>query len=349
MEHYIAPTGLIVKEYLEANEMNQKELSMRTRTSEKHISNVLNSKARLTEEMAIKLEKVMPDVPASYWLNYESKYREYLARIKEKHAIETQDLSAISKRFKFAELYKGLQLTLVEQAIETLKLLRISSFEAFDETYNIESAFFMEDGGEREAVALWLRLSEESIDLQNESLDTVPYDVDKLKARLIDIKQIALNEDFEESIEQCRMVLNQVGVYLVLYDALRNSKVRGAVTYWENHPAIFLSRRYKTHDTSWFALIHEIGHLLLHVNQETIISMEGDTSQLEVEANQFARDFFVGRKAYDRFVLEGQFTDETILSFSKEQGLLAGMLVSFLHHDKVIPYNQFQHLKCRLE
>lgn len=80
---FMVLTGDIIKEYLDEYGITQKELATRTGISEKHISNVLSGHARLTEDFALKLEKVMPEVPASYWLNYECKYREYLARQKE--------------------------------------------------------------------------------------------------------------------------------------------------------------------------------------------------------------------------------------------------------------------------
>lgn len=80
MHEYIVAPGKIIKEYLDARRITQKEVSKRTGVSERHLSRLVNGKAGLTADMAVKLEKVMPDVPASYWLNYEMKYKEYLAR-----------------------------------------------------------------------------------------------------------------------------------------------------------------------------------------------------------------------------------------------------------------------------
>jgi addiction module HigA family antidote len=80
MDEYIVAPGKIIKEYLDARGIIQKEVSKRTGVSERHLSRLVNGKAGFTADMAVKLEKVMPDVPASYWLNYEMKYKEYLAR-----------------------------------------------------------------------------------------------------------------------------------------------------------------------------------------------------------------------------------------------------------------------------
>lgn len=76
----LVPTGSIIKEYLDEYGITEKELAKKFDISEKYISNVLNSNNKLTEEFAYKLEKVLTSIPASYWLNYEAKYRNQLAR-----------------------------------------------------------------------------------------------------------------------------------------------------------------------------------------------------------------------------------------------------------------------------
>lgn len=83
MSGFVVAPGEVLKEYLDARGYTQKEVSSCLGVSERCLSKVLNGKTRLTEEMALKLEKLMPDVPASYWLSYEIKYQEYLAREKE--------------------------------------------------------------------------------------------------------------------------------------------------------------------------------------------------------------------------------------------------------------------------
>lgn len=99
-------TGRIIKDYLEARDVTQKQLHIRTGISERHISKVLHGHARLTEEFALKLEKVISGVPASYWLNYEAKYREQVARDEEAKEIGKWDLKSLKKRFYFQRFFK---------------------------------------------------------------------------------------------------------------------------------------------------------------------------------------------------------------------------------------------------
>ncbi len=343
---YLVSTGKLIKDYLDEYNINQKKLANRTGMSEKHISNVLNGNSRLTEEFALKLEKVLQPIPASYWLNYEAKYREYLARQEELQTLSKRDLIAISKRFRFNDVFQGLNLNLVEKANEMLKLLKISDFEQFDRAYKDLSIDFMEDGGEREAIAIWLNLCESEIEIQNIDLKDKKFNRDSLEAELEKFKLLSHNEDTHKSLVSCQKLCNKLGIYFVMCEGITNSKVRGALTTYKNHPAIYISGRFKSHSHIWFAIMHEIAHLILHYDKkETLISFEEDSQNIkEDEANKFARDVFISEEDYERFIENRNFTKEKILEFAHNQNLLPCFVVAFLKHDGLIEYNQFTHL-----
>ncbi len=343
--NYLVPTGNIIKEYLEEYGISQKDLAERINSSEKHISNVLKGKNRLTEEFALKLEKVIVEVPASYWLNYEAKYREQVAREEEMATVQKWNLQEIAKRFHFKEVFKGLDIPLTQQAIEMLKLLKISDFNNFESVYNKIAVDFMEDGGEKEALVIWLNMCEEEIEIQNKELDTVLYKENNVKENLKNFKLLSNNRKTEASINSCRKLCNKLGIYLVFCEAITNSKVRGALTTYKNHPAIYISGRFKSHSNTWFALMHEIGHLLLHYNKnDVIISYEDEEDNKEREANEFARNFFIDPIKYKQFCDKNQITAEMIKKFAKEQGIIPEYVVARLQHDKIIGYEQFNYL-----
>ncbi len=321
---FLVPTGRIIKEYLDERKISQKDLAHRIDVSEKHISNLLNGKTRLTEDMALKLERVMPDVSAGYWLNYEAKYREYLAREKEQEWLESLDLKAIAERFHFKEVFKGTQMTLVEQAIEMLKLIGVSSFDQYRFAVTVSGIELMQDGGEPEAVIVWLKLCEEGIEEQNPTLEDIPFSKAKLRKVIPLLKDIAANTDLDASLESCRKLLNQQGVYLVIEPTITSSKVRGALSTWNGHPAIFISGRFKTRDHVWLTVLHEIAHLLIHYDPKmTLVSYEGLTSEgtKDIEASHLAQDFLVGATDHASFKSAGSFTGDSVRRFAVSQGV----------------------------
>ena len=350
---FMVPTGFIIKEYLDEYGINQKELCKRLGMSEKHISNLLNGKSRLTEEVALKLETIMKDVPASYWLNYETKYRLYLAQVAEDKNILDLDISSIAKRFKFNEVFSGLDWDIAKQAKEMLKLLGISNFDNFDATYSNLAVDFMEDGGELESIIIWMKLCESEIYVQNEDLNNMVYSKDKLEESLGLFKAISLNSSIQSITESCKTLCNELGIYLVICKAITNCKVRGALTTYRNQPAIFLSGRFKTHDHIWFAFMHEIGHLLLHYDsRNAIISYDEDVLQDDIkekEANAFARDFLITSEDYMKFLKKNDFSEKSIRLFASNQKIRPGLVVGRLQRDKIIEQNKLNYLKDRID
>lgn len=342
-------TGDIVKEYLEQRGISQKDLANRTGFSEKHISNVLSGHARLTEDFALKLEKVIPDVPASYWLNYESKYREHLAREKEIYNLNTVDLKKVAKKFRFKDVFKGLNLSLAEQATEMLKMLGISDFANFNAAFQNLETEFMEDGGEKEAIAIWLSLCEDEVELQNSDLTNIDFLKVQLKTSLPKFKNIANNDNLEVSLKSCKKLLNSLGIYFVVCEAIPGCKVRGALTQYRGRPAIYISGRFRTQDYVWFAIIHELAHLLLHYQKnDVILSYEDnvpDSREKEKEANEFARDFFIDRPAYKSFTTKNEFTSTSIRNFAARQKVTAAIVVGQLQHDGFISYAEGNYLR----
>lgn len=68
------PPGATIKEQLEDKGISQSEFAAKMEMSEESLNRLLNGKARLTSEIATKLENVL-GVPAKFWINLETIYR----------------------------------------------------------------------------------------------------------------------------------------------------------------------------------------------------------------------------------------------------------------------------------
>lgn len=350
--NYFTPTGELIKEYLLEKGISQKELATRLNISEKHISNFLSGKIHLTEEMAIKLEFIFNDIPASYWLNYESKYREFLAKKGFDLNLKQSNIREIAKKFKFKEIFsKNCELDIWAQAKEVLKLLSISSFENFDNSYNNIPVEFFQDGGEKESIVIWIKLCEKLVNEQNKIDEEAKFSLKNLRDNLHKFKNIALNSNIQESMNTCRKLCNKLGIYLVIREPISNSKVRGVLTTYNNRPAIFLSGRYKTHDHIWFAFIHEIKHLLDDYNKKEVYVSFDDIDKLsekEIKAHEYARDYFINPVDYKKFINEKNFDSTSLERFAKSQNVNIGMLIGRLQHDGFISNSSYNYKKNRM-
>ncbi|WP_455819588.1 ImmA/IrrE family metallo-endopeptidase [Clostridium butyricum] len=352
--NYCVPTGVIIKEYLEEKNISVEELANKYKIDQKYLVDLLNGKSGLTIEIANILNKALPEITASYWLNLEDKYNEYIANEKKEKSkllsCSKEQLKELSKKFKFKEVFKGLNWSLEKQAIEMLKLLQIRSFDKFNEAYSKYKVDFFQDGGETEAIAVWINLCKEEVFVQNDDISDINYSKEQLKNNLIMFKNIAYNENLDATINNCRRLCNRLGIYFVDLDPISNSKVRGALLTYEDHPAIFISRRFKTHDHIWFAIAHEIGHLMLHYQKDDIlISLEENETidDKEEEANKFARDLFIDSEEYNKFIAKGEFTSKAIEVFAAKNRILAGMLIARLQHDGYLEMSYMNYKKIR--
>lgn len=81
------PPGATIREQLNERGMSQKEFAARMDMSEKHISRLINGEVQLTPEVAIRLEMVL-GVPAKFWNNLETIYREKLLKVKLENSMD---------------------------------------------------------------------------------------------------------------------------------------------------------------------------------------------------------------------------------------------------------------------
>ena len=352
MKEFIIPTSELIKDYMEHFSVTKEDLSIKTGVSQTKIDKILNDKIRLDPELADKIAKVFEGLNVDYLLNYDQKYKEYLDEIDVVIDFEEDELKKISEKFKFSQVFKGLGWSLKKQAYEMLKILDINNYKEFKHAFSNLNVNFMEDGGDKEAIAVWLKLCEEEIEFQNNIKAGVEFSLPKLEENLLKFKKIANNGDLDSSLKSAKKLCNKLGINLVFKEAIVNSKVRGALVSYEGIPTIYLSDRFKRHDYLWFALMHEIGHLLLHYEKDkSLITVEDENCNIievdkkEFEANEFAREFFIKKVDYLSFVKQKKFTKESILRFTFEIGIQPGILISRLQRDRYIGYDKFNYLR----
>jgi addiction module HigA family antidote len=342
--NYAVAPGTILKEYIEERGLLQKVIAERIGVSAKHLSNIINGKVRLSEEVALSLEEIFVDISAEFWMDLEVHYQ--LKKLRELKGDKIYLLKDIAKKFQFKEVFKGLGYTLEEQAKHMLDLIGLEDFDQFDQKYSSLQYDFMEDGGTKEAQVVWLKLCEEEVEVQNNFESLGDFDTSKLVQKLPLFKKLLYTQDFRLAISNIRRLCNQLGITLVLYEAIPNSKIRAATRKKDNHIEIFLSTRYKMLDTIYFAFIHELGHILEKSLVENIYSITL-TEDKEQFMNNFAKNFFLDNKEYEKFTTtNNNITEQKILEFAREQKVIPDIVIGFLEHDKIVrDHSKFYHMR----
>ena len=346
---FVTPPGETLLETLEVICMSQAEFAERTGRPKKTINEIIRGKAMITPETALQFEKVL-GVSASFWINREQNYQEWLAREQERENFE-QYLSWIEK-FPIREMTDLGWIEKHDEPIDKLnELLRffgIASPQQWEAVTNDLSLAFRRSAAykaEPDIISVWLRKGE--IEAQN--IDCEPFDAATFKRVLNEIKPLT-NEQPEVFVPRIVELSAKAGVAVVFVHELRRLRTSGA-TRWlsPNKALIQLSLLYKTDDHLWFTFFHEAGHILLHGKRDIFLEGNKESDEKEKQANRFSADLLIPSNQYKNFHPRGNFFSKAeIMEFARKLGIAPGIVVGRLQHDGRIPMQNCNDLKRKL-
>ncbi len=349
-EEYVIAPGETIEELLEVHCMTQKDLANKTGIHKKTINEIIKGKAPITQSTALKLEYVF-DIPASFWNNLESNYRESLERktdlekIKdeEKYLINIPYQEMANRNWDFLEKTRNT----TEKIINLRKFFSVASL-CFDTDLKKKIIYRKKDNDNFsfESLYCWLRYGE----IQSNKVEYCDFNINLLKDTTKEIRDL-VSSPFLEQYEKVKKLLAECGVALVYEPQLPHTYING-VSYKKscNKAIIMISDKGKRDDILWFTLFHELAHLLKHSKKEMFIDQEQDKkSKLELEADRYARNILIPDKKYNEFIKENKtYTEKSIKEFSKENNISTGILVGRLQKDGKIGWNEFNNLVTRI-
>ncbi len=339
---WVAIPGESISDLLEERGWSQAELAARTGFSDKHVNLLLKGKASITEETALKLERVLGST-ARFWLNLEAQYREHLARSEAIHLLGKQvdwlkelPLNDMIK-FKWINKYTDN----AYQVFECLRYFGVASVDAWREQYERPVAAYR--AAEKltripASVSAWLRVGERAA----EDIRCADYDKAKFEAALSEVRLLTIERDPAVFLPKLTALCAKAGVVVEFAPAPKGCPVSGATKWLGQKALIMLSLRGKTDDKLWFTFFHEAGHIIKHGRRMIFLDILGEdglNAEEEEEANAYARDSLIPQRDYDNFVKGGLFTKASIKIFSREQGVSSGIILGRLQFDGYVQWN----------
>ena len=349
---YAFPPGDTLLETLETLGLTQKELATRMGRPLKTINQIIKGTAQIMPETALQLEKVT-GVPASFWNNAESNYREHLARLQDEER-QREEVRWVD-RFSYKKMADLRLVPLLNDKVDRVgQLLRyfgVASPIQWESTYGElcgaarESGRFQTDLGDLSA---WLRAGE----ILAQKRDCIPYNKETFLTNLKKIRALTAKHPAEAWLEVCRLCAES-GVALVLVPELPNTHVSGFTRWLTPDKALIqLSLRYKTDDSLWFTFFHEAAHILLHGKRDVFAEYRGVDSPKEQEANVWARDFLIPPDDWSVFLstLSERPSMPLIRAFAKQQGIAPSIVLGRLQHrEKRVSPGNFNSIKHKVE
>lgn len=334
--------GETLAEKLEEMQMPRNEFALRTGKPEKTIIAILKGDSSITPDMAVQFENVTK-IPASFWMNHQRGYDEYIAREKRKAVIEEAIIWA--KRFPLADMIKKGWLppvaTIQEKTMEMLAFFGFSNQSAWEDYYfkqQLKVAFriSLAQTNEPYAISAWLRKGE----LQAAALEANDYSEKKFKETLPQIKSIMAKHP-EGFFNQLQSICLEAGVKVVHTPCINKAPISGSTRWLNDTPFIQLSGRYKRNDSFWFTFFHEAGHILLHGKKDIFLEkVEYSDKDLEKEqeADEFACKWTLTADEEAEILDAAPLGEEQIRTFAKQFNTHPAIIIGRLQHKELIPY-----------
>ncbi len=347
------PPGEYLEEVLAEIGMSKDELAKRMDRPAPKLSAIFKGEKAITPETALQLEKVV-GVPAHVWTGLETEYRLSLARLREEeeHA-KLKEQVPLLKKYCYSKLVKfkycQARSSAVDKVIELQRFLGVTSLNNVPNIAGYQPVFRAGKSGTTqspEATISWLRMAE----LTCRNAGCAEFSALELRKSLEVLRQLTFG-DARSMPEKVREELAKAGVCFALIPHLPGTYAHGA-TFWQTRrrAVVAVTIRYAWADIFWFSLFHEIGHALLHSNEEIILEYgdnEHRNPDWEREADNFAADNLIPPKLYQSFLSGGAFSESRIREFASRVGIHPGIVVGRLMHDKKIPITWHNDLRIK--
>lgn len=322
---FAVPPGVTLQEVTESLGMTQTELATRTELTPQTLNRIAKGEQPITFETAGRLELVT-GVPASFWNNLESQYREQRAKLEERERMKRDTGWLKSIPVKDLQL-RGYLPTAEDEAVlvrEALAFYGVSSVAAWKELWEApavaarRSTCFETLPGPASA---WIRIGE----LEAQKKQCLPYDRNRFRQALMEIRQLTQRAP-EASIQQTKQLCADAGVALVFVPRISKVPWNGA-TKWitPTKAMILMSLRGKSEDRFWFSFFHEAGHVLHDNKRALLINDETEDDERERTANEFAADYLIPAKYDDE--IRSASTKAELHSLADRIGVGIGIVV----------------------
>ena len=267
--------GALIKDELEIrDDINQRELAILLGVKPSFLNEIIKGKRPITADIAVLLEKIL-GISAGYWMKFQSQYEIDLAKIKEKNInkIKLIEIWNIISQYVPVKYFrkKGY---LTENISSNISIIQ--------EIYSVESIDGLVNKFSEKKFAFFKKSDKLQIDEKNIIAWTslVEYEADKKETNTFNFENLPqLNRELQEIFFNNKNLLNsidrklsQYGIKFLLVDKLDKTPIDGYSFWSKNNPVIALTLRHNRIDNLAFTILHELGHIALHLKDNKEIS-----------------------------------------------------------------------------
>lgn len=333
--------GEVLKDELDARKIIQKDFAVEIGMHKTMLNEIIKGKRPVTADLAILLERTL-GISAEYWLRFQSQYELDLARIKEKNIqkVVNIDIWKIIKEYVPVNYFRKLGYLADELTTDIAKI---------KEVYNINNVDDLVGLSAKQKFSLFrksdkLKISEKNVLAWNvvakyeaAKQEVNAFNPEKLPNLIQELQTIFFQN--KDAVTQVATKLNQYGIKFILVPKLEQTPIDG-YTFWSgDNPTIALTLRHNRIDNFAFTIMHEIGHIDLHLKgdkEQEFFDLSSKNSHLEYiekEADEYAKDHLIPQSVWSIINNQSDFSDAKVLKFSKENKINPAIIRGRISHE----------------
>lgn len=304
---YKESPGSKLKAELRARKITQRSFADMIGMRPSHLSEVISGKRTVTEQLAIKLETLL-GVPVSVWLELQAKL-EYDKKVNsitdceeadaDKLLVEYNELYDLKTIFKYADITKKTTSERLEFCQNVLHFNSPTSQKRAIQGYFHKSE---KTGLDERMIATWSVLA-----MYEASLAPIPTGkFEKEKCDELSEKLSEIFNDNHHTINRITRAFSEYGVKFCIVKKLPHASIDGFSFYNDGYPCVVVTQRFDRIDNLAFAVLHEVGHLKLHLPENgvgKITLVNPDLEQLareEQQANDYAANALIPEDLWEK-------------------------------------------------
>ncbi len=328
--------GVLIKDELDATpDLNQRTLAKELGVHPSFLNEIIKGKRPVTADIAILLEKSL-GISADYWMKFQSQYEIDKARVKQKNIKKLRNIEiwSIIREYVPVRYFKKHNYLIDELEADIKKVKEIYDVETVDDLVTSFSkdkfAYYRKSEKlkiDDKNMFAWSSLAQ--YEARNQNANT--FNFDNLTQLSINLNNLFYQNN--DTINRVQTLLNQFGVKMLLIDKLEKTPIDG-FSFWSNrNPVIALTLRHNRIDNFAFTVMHEIGHIDLHLRNDRNrkfmdLTKKQNLSECEKEADNYAQKSLIPKTIWQE-ILDNHLplNDDKIISLGNNYGINPAILL----------------------
>jgi len=333
--------GYLLKDELEVRSISQSDFAIEIGIHKTMLNEIIKGKRPITADLALILERAL-EIPADYWMRFQTQYELDAARVKEKNVQKFGNIDAwkIIKEHVPVSYFKRIGYFVGEIVNDIAKVKDVYGINHVEEL----PILLAQPEYQYHKKSDKLKISKKNVLAWNvvAKYEAKRQAVEEFKPdylpKLCEELQTIFYQN-SSSVEEVGSKLNQYGIKFVLVSKLEQTPIDGYTFWSENNPSIALTLRHSRIDNFAFTIMHEIGHIDLHIKndrEKQFFDLQNKgpiIEQFEKDANEYAKDKLIPDRIWEEIRELPDFSDANIHRIASKYTINPAIILGRIQHD----------------